>query len=126
MNNNIHKIWGNRKRILINDLVEIDHLEIKKNYCCSVHRHRAKVNRFYMISGKVKIKTEYGETILKAGESMDVFPPLKHQFIALEDSVMIECAYIKIDENDIQREKQGGKIVNGQHITLEKLNDLSF
>lgn len=123
MNDNIFKIWGFRNRILKNDLVEIDHLFIKKNHCCSVHAHKHKSNKFYIISGECKIKTEIGDIILKEKEYFDVHPSLVHQFIALEDTVMIECAYLKIDENDIDRKKQGGKIIDGKHITQDELKE---
>ena len=118
---NIFKCWGLRNRILKNDLVEIDHLFIKKDHCCSIHFHKHKSNKFYIISGKCKIKTELGEIILKDNECFDIHPPIVHQFIALEDTVMIECAYLKIDKNDIIRTKQGGKIINGEHITEKEM-----
>lgn len=123
-NENIHKVWGTRTRILKNDLVEIDHLYINKNTCCSIHYHKHKSNRFYVINGKCKIKTELGEVILENNQHFDVHAPMVHQFIAMEDTVMIECAYIKIDENDIIRSKQGGKIINGKYITQDELKKL--
>lgn len=106
---NIFKIWGERRRILLNDLVEIDHLIIKKDTYCSWHKHAHKSNKFYVISGKLKIKTELGETVLNPNDVFDVHAPTMHQFIALEDTVLIECAYLKIDPNDIIRESLGGK-----------------
>lgn len=123
MNDNIHKIWGERRRILINDLVEIDHLVIKKDYCCSVHSHKHKSNKFYVISGKILVKTELGDVVLGTNEVFDVHAPLKHQFIALEDSVLVECAYIQIEENDIVRIKQGGKMIEGIHVTEDELKN---
>ena len=123
MSDNIFKIWGERRRILKNDLVEIDHLFIKKDFCCSVHSHKHKINKFYVISGKCKIQTELGTTILQSNQCFDVNPPIVHQFIALEDTVMVECAYLQIDESDIDRKKQGGKIIEGEHITQEELKN---
>ena len=126
---NIHKIWGTKRQILKNDLVEIDHLFIKKDTCCSIHYHKYKSNRFYIISVKYKIKTELNEIILIENQYFDVHAPLIHQFIALENTIMIECAYLKIESEDIIRKKQGGKIINGEHITEEELrqnNNLGF
>jgi len=123
MNDNIFKIWGERRRIIKNDLVEVDHLIIKKDGFCSVHSHKHKSNKFYIISGKCIIKSEYGEVVLNANEYFDVHPPLKHQFIALEDTIMVEVAYIKIDPEDINRIKQGGKIINGVHVTQDELDN---
>jgi quercetin dioxygenase-like cupin family protein len=121
---NIFKIWGERKRIFINDQTEIDLLYLKKDHFCSTHSHKYKINRFVVVSGKVKIETEYGDTILTKNESWEVNPPILHRFIALEDSVMIELAFVnkgKINPDDINRLSQGGKIVNGKELTLNNL-----
>lgn len=122
-NDNIFKIWGICKNIFKNGTVKVDHLIIKKDTCCSWHNHEHKSNRFYIISGVCIIKSELGETILREGQSFDVHPNTKHQFIGIEDSVMIEIAYIEISDADINREKQGGKIVDGVHITQDELKN---
>jgi len=47
-----------------------------------------------------------------------------HRFKALEDSVVIELAYVIdgiIDEKDINRIKQGGRIINGTEFTLDEI-----
>lgn len=124
--NNIFKIWGLRRRILLTSTSEIDLLYVKKNCFCSNHSHTNKINKFIVVSGKIKIESEYGEIILKANESFEVHPPLKHRFSALEDSVMIECAYIEkgnIDANDIKREIQGGRIVDGEYLSILELKE---
>lgn len=121
MSDNIFKVWGTRRRILVNDLVEVDHLQIKKDHCCSVHYHQYKSNRFYVISGKCKIKTELNEIVLGPNEVFDVHPLIVHHFHALEDTVMIECAYVKLDQGDINRHKQGGKIIDDEWITEDQM-----
>ena len=107
MSDNIHKIWGERRRILLTDNSEIDLLYLKKDSFCSTHNHKNKVNKFVVISGRVRIETEFGQQMLKKDSSFTVKPPLTHRFFALEDSVMVELAYtsknIKIDPNDILR-----------------------
>ncbi len=124
MSNNIFKIWGERRRILLNDKVEIDLLYLKKDTFCSTHSHTHKENIFTIITGKVAIETEYGTTILTKNESWVVSPPLRHRFCALEDSIMIECASVKvgkIDESDINRLSQGGRIIKGKEYTLDEM-----
>ena len=121
---NIHKIWGERRRVLLTDNSEIDLLYLKKNCFCSTHTHKYKINKFIVIRGLVKITTEFGQRTLCEKESFEVRPPLKHRFFALEDSVMIECAYVekgKIDPDDIDRESQGGRIINGKEMTLDEM-----
>lgn len=123
---NINKIWGERRRILLTDKTEIDLLYLKANTFCSSHNHEEKVNKFYVVSGKIKIETEIGNIILTKNDSWEVHPPLKHRFVALEDSVMIELAYTidkKIDPKDINRDIQGGKIIDGKYISIPELRE---
>ncbi len=124
MSENIHKIWGERRRILLTDKAEIDLLYLKKDSFCSTHKHAYKLNKFVVVSGKVKIETEHGTSILEKNDSLIVRPPQIHRFFVLEDSVMIELAYTehtKIDTNDIIRFKQGGRIINGEEMTEDEM-----
>jgi mannose-6-phosphate isomerase-like protein (cupin superfamily) len=124
MSDNIHKIWGERRRILLTDKAEIDLLYLKKDSFCSTHKHKHKINKFVLISGKVRIETEFGQQILKKDDSFTVKPPLIHRFFALEDSIMIELAYTtgrKIDPYDIWRYSQGGRIINKKEMTKDEM-----
>jgi len=123
-NSSIFKIWGLRKRILLTDTTEIDLLHLKRNTFCSTHRHDKKINKFIVISGCVKIESEFGDITLHSGEEFEIRPPLKHRFFAKEESTMIELAYVeegKIDPNDIDRESQGGMIINGKEMTFDEM-----
>lgn len=133
MSENINKVWGERNRVHFDGLTEIDFLKVKANTFCSTHTHKYKANKFYLISGAVEIQTEFGHRLLKPGESWEVKAPLKHRFFALEDSEMIEIAYVTmeqvqdskqwIDDGDINRESQGGRIVNGIEMTLNEMRE---
>ena len=123
---NINKIWGERRRMLYTTNSEIDLLYLKKNTFCSTHSHQDKINRFVVISGKVKIETDYGCKVLYPNESWTVYPPRVHRFFALEDSVMVEMAFIdsmkaQIDPNDITRISQGGRMIDGKEMTLDEM-----
>lgn len=123
---NIHKIWGEKRRIHLNDKHEIDLLYLKKNSFCSIHSHKNKINRFVVIEGKVNIETEFGSTILMKNDTFTVIPSIKHRFIALEDSTMIEIAFVDIgtiDPEDIERIKLGGKIIDGIELTIDDLKE---
>ena len=123
---NIHKIWGDRKRIHLDDKNEVDLLYLKKDTFCSTHTHKYKNNKFLLISGNVVIETEYGKGNLKSGNAWHVPAPDKHRFVVLEDSVMIEIAYVdegQIDPEDINRESLGGKIINGVELTIDDLKE---
>jgi len=121
---NILKVWGERRRILLDDKNEIDLLYLKKDHFCSTHAHKSKANRFIVVSGSVRIDAEFGNVILTKNKTWTVLPPVKHRFVALEDSVMIEISSVKegiILENDIDRESQGGRIIDGKEVTLDEM-----
>jgi len=122
----IHKIWGVRNRIHLGTRHEIDMLTLSKDSFCSSHYHNKKINKFHVISGEIIIETERGTILLKGGESFTVFPDLIHRFIAVENSVMLELAYVEestIDPHDIVRLSQGGRIVNYKYLTEQELKE---
>ena len=123
-NGNIHKIWGERRRILLTDRCEIDLLYLKKDSFCSRHKHKSKTNKFVVVRGKVRIETEFGKKILTKNQSFEVNPPTIHRFVALKNSVMIELATVKegyIQPDDIHRIKQGGQIIDGKEMTENQM-----
>jgi len=126
MSENINKVWGERRRIHLDSKNEIDLLYVKKDTFCSTHTHEKKINKFIVVSGAVRIETEYGAQILRKNDVWEVNPPLKHRFYALADSIMIEIAYTKstvINPDDINRESQGGRLVNKEEMTLNQMRE---
>lgn len=101
------KCWGRNTEIFKNDSASVNFLELIKGGVCSWHFHRHKSNTFYLISGKVLIKTEHNETILEPGNSILVEAPLKHQFEALEDSNLLEIMFVEYAASDIVRLVEG-------------------
>lgn len=101
------KCWGSNTEIFQNDIVSVNLLNLVKGGVCSWHFHRHRHNTFYLVSGKVIIRTEFGETELTPGKSVLVQAPMKHQFEALEDSELIEVMYVQYCSEDIVRETQG-------------------
>ncbi len=101
------KCWGRNTEVFKNDSVSVNYLELVKGGVCSWHFHRHKNNTFYLISGKVLIKTEHNETVLEPGNSLLIGAPLKHQFEVLENSKMIEVMWVEYNPFDIVRETQG-------------------
>ncbi len=123
---NIHKIWGERRRIHLDDKNEIDLLYLKKNTFCSTHTHKYKNNKFILISGNVVIETEFDKANLGSNDEWTVLAPNKHRFVVLENSVMIEMAWVfddTIDPEDINRESLGGKIIDGVEYTIDQLKE---
>jgi len=123
---NIHKIWGERRRILLDNKNEVDLLYLKKDTFCSTHTHKTKNNKFIVISGAVRIESDFGNALLNANDTWTILAPRKHRFVALEDSVMLEIAYVKegnIDPEDIERESLGGKIIDGVEYSIDQLKE---
>jgi mannose-6-phosphate isomerase-like protein (cupin superfamily) len=105
------KVWGERWLIREDSTHTTNILKLKAGFRCSWHKHATKWNLFVVITGVVKIKTADGETTLGPGEEFSVAPGLKHEFIVIEDGVMVEEMYVEYDDADIIRDDAGGKYV---------------
>ncbi len=109
-----HGTWGNRTRTFEWDggIATILVLEPKKR--CSWHYHNTAYNQFYVISGKLGVKTDKGyTTVLSPGNSFTVEPGVYHEFQTYEEPAVIEeIAYVKYDTGDIHRKQLGGDLEN--------------
>jgi len=101
------KVWGTNRVIHSNDLCSVNVLRIKKGGTSSLHTHRMKHNTFHVISGLLNIEAEDCSDLLSPGKNYTVWAGVKHQFQALEDTVVIEVSFVEIEESDIQRETAG-------------------
>jgi len=106
----IMKIWGERWLIRQDSTHATSYLKLKAKTRCSWHLHKAKSNIFVVLSGKVGIKTQYGEIILGPGQEFTVAPLEWHEFRVYEDSEMIEEMYCEYDESDIERKELGSSL----------------
>jgi len=102
----VQKGWGYEKWIIN-----------KKEYCgkllffsagkqCSWHYHKEKDEVFYLQSGKMIVRYSDGdnpevadEILLEPGQNFYVYPGLRHQMIALEDSELFEFSTQHFDED---------------------------
>ncbi|SHE44703.1 Cupin [Desulfacinum infernum DSM 9756] len=70
------------------------------------HYHRVKTERFYVISGKVRILTvdvetgRKGHTDVRSGDKLVIPPLLAHRFHALEDAWLVEYYDSTYDPED--------------------------
>lgn len=101
------KIWGSNEEIFHNDLCSVNILRIRKGGVCSLHKHTAKSNLFYVLSGKLLLHTEIGDAVIEAGQNFTILPGTKHYFKGLEETRAIEVMSVKYDANDIQRDNVG-------------------
>ena len=124
------KIWGETELIHANGVLEFHRIKFKKNVACSKHKHKFKWNGFFVESGKMKVlvwQNDYDlvdETILNAGDFMQVKPGVFHQFVGMEDGVAFELYWAEFDHNDIERETVG-QVVNEEPSFNDETNNYS-
>jgi mannose-6-phosphate isomerase-like protein (cupin superfamily) len=120
------KFWGTTQCVYAGPYAEAHYLVINKGGYCSKHEHVYKWNRFFLISGKLKViiyrKDDKEDcTILEAGHFTDVPPGSYHKFEALEDCVCLEIYWVEnIDIHDIERLTIGGVSVNNHNPREDK------
>ena len=107
------KIWGETRRLLKTPLFEMHGISVLDGTYCSKHKHAAKYNWFYVISGRLRIQTWQNgladETDLGPGDACVVPPGKYHRFKGLADTEALEAYWCELDTDDIEREDRGGK-----------------
>ncbi len=111
MQERIYKTWGQRHKLYDNHLCEVCYLDLEPYQRCSYHFHNSKSNYFFVITGELTVKTEWGTVNLGPNESFTVHPQDKHEFqTGMAPTRIIEVAYVKLDSEDIYRGKLGGPL----------------
>ena len=102
----VKKGWGYEKWIINKDLYCGKLLFFNKGKKCSWHYHVEKDEVFYLQSGKMIVRyseqdnIEECETIiLEPGMNFYIYPGLRHQMEALEDSELFEFSTEHFDED---------------------------
>ena len=110
-----HGTWGIRTRTFKTNDILVTILRLVPKKKCSWHSHKAAYNQFYVIEGRLGIKTDIGPkeqqqtTILTPGQSFTIPPGITHQFMTYElPTIVEEIAYVEYDEGDINRKELGG------------------
>lgn len=118
------KIWGKKINLFDREKIDIDVLFLKRNTFCSRHYHEAKSNTFILLSGCVYINTWINGSVeekeLKCFVPFTVDAEILHRFVVQKDAVMVEINAVKhgiVEEDDIIRISQGGRIVNGRELS---------
>ena len=95
----------------MNDTAEVSVLELQPNRRCSWHRHQAKFNLFFVLSGTLYIKTPEGLAEVKEKQIFTTRPGEWHEFQTHDEpATIIEVMYVKYDSEDIERETIGGPL----------------
>tara|TARA_A100001515_G_scaffold132210_1_gene120483 strand:- start:1302 stop:1670 length:369 start_codon:yes stop_codon:yes gene_type:complete len=102
----VKKGWGYEKWIVNKEEYCGKLLFFNKGKRCSWHYHKIKDEVFYLQSGKMIVKFSEEEEIdraeeilLEPGQNFYIYPGLKHQMIALEDSELYEFSTEHFDED---------------------------
>jgi len=109
----IKKAWGETEKIFERNGVTNWPIFVNKGGYCSKHKHKTKVNGFYIFSGKLEITTwdklgHEHKTVLGRGDSTYIDIEIYHRFLALTDVTGIEIYYTNVQDDDIVRESLGG------------------
>lgn len=115
------KAWGTALHIFNNPNVAVSVLTTVAGGYSSKHWHKARVNRFVVLSGAIDVieydpkgRTELHRQPMKSGDLFDVQPGVVHRFEVRESGQVIEVywpAEVRLD--DITRLDTGGADLTG-------------
>ena len=102
----VKKGWGHELWIVNKEEYCGKLLFFEEGKRCSWHYHKLKDEVFYLQSGKLLVKystqddiEKAEELILNAGENFYIYPGLRHQMIALQESELFEFSTEHFDED---------------------------
>lgn len=110
------KVWGVTQLGFAYNGTEAHAIGVQKGGYCSTHSHTSKWNRFMVLSGTLAIRqyrneSEFDETIIRAGQVVDVPPGVRHDFRALDQTMAIEFYWTVLDVGDIDRHGTEGGLL---------------
>ena len=107
----VKKVWGKEQIICNSELYCGKILHLNKGFQCSLHRHSMKDETFYVLSGKVMIRTGVLKVkpirVLKPGDSIHIPPYMLHQFAGVVDSRIIEFSTEHVDSDSFRITESG-------------------
>lgn len=109
----VRKIWGTSECLISTPMLQLHRINFVRGGTCSEHYHRARYNAFYVLSGRLLIRTKhYGgkwrEETRVAGDVLVIPPGVVHQFEGLTEGAALEMYYPgEVSEHDIVRLTQG-------------------
>ena len=108
----VKKGWGYERWIVNKPEYCGKLLFFEKGKRCSWHKHVLKDEVFYLQSGKLLIKFSETDDIeradeitLEPGQNFYIYPGLRHQMIALEDSELFEFSTEHFDSDSYRIQK---------------------
>ena len=112
-----HGTWGRRVITRQDPYTLTTILYLLPHKRCSWHSHKHVFNQFFVISGKLEVKTDIGPngqrnyTTITDGQTFTVPPGVTHEFRTLDrDTIVEEIAYEEFDPHDNDRKQLGGDL----------------
>jgi len=85
-----------------------------KGQVCPWHHHRVKHETFFVVKGRVEFKTPERAAVLQQGDRKIVHQWLKHEFTALEDSLILESSKPDLMDDSIFDDPRINQIIFGR------------
>lgn len=104
-----HKDWGTQYSLIKDSNYEVCWLDVNKDSHSSWHRHQHQYNLIGMIEGRLELKFEDTNKVLRNQQWFIIPPGMWHKFITDDEysAKCVEVMYVKYDTNDIERKENG-------------------
>ena len=105
------KGWGHEVWIVNNPSYCGKILVVKKGKRCSLHFHKEKTETMFVNKGQIEMtygsldSTVRSKVVLLVGDAFHIPPLMVHQFLALEDSEIIEVSTQHFEQDSFRLEK---------------------
>ncbi len=100
------KGWGREEWIYNSEAYCGKFLVFQAGKKCSWHYHKIKDETFHLLNGKILVKYSFGDSLetadcveLGVGDTFNVPPGLRHQMIALVDSILLEISTTHFEDD---------------------------
>jgi mannose-6-phosphate isomerase-like protein (cupin superfamily) len=87
-----------------------------KGQTCPRHHHKKKHETFFIVKGKVKMELNGRTFVMQQGDRLIVEQYARHQFTALEDSLILESSMPDLIDDSIFDDQRINKIIFGKEM----------
>jgi mannose-6-phosphate isomerase len=99
----IERKWGYFLQFTRNDPTTVKLLYVNKGSSISYQYHNHRLERWYIVKGRVLVTKGIISYIVPVGNSVTIDIRERHKLEGLEDSIILEISHGYFDENDIIR-----------------------
>ena len=88
-----------------------------KGQTCPMHYHKRKHETFFIVKGRIRMELGGRVFIMEQGDRTIVEPYTKHQFTALEDSLILESSMPDLIDDSIFEDQRINKMIFGREMS---------